>query len=574
MKSVITNAAEITVLEPIDNNFKTGGGPVSVGGCAVVATKGKPFTPHEIFGVGSSQENILGKPLPKKSPGMEGLRQLSEAAKECNWVQAVRVVNTAGYRYPSMAFVLYQECGVWKAGETYHPGDVVTHDGAQFIAAAEVVAATPPSVGPEWMSYLGPVETDAHRYNESVLVGDDGYWLVLYPIDGDTSQKRTVRIQDVDTEKQRFYMAVYDRDETGYQYLLERLLVGIGEDDKDDMGRPAYIETVFETQSTRFRADFLEGVTWEKLEPVLLALEDKKATPKEFAFKGGTMGGEPEADDWLKGVEMLRRESMPLNLMFAAGIYDQDVLARMAEIADFRHCAFFFDVPPYLPQGQALEWLKEMGLRSRHARAYYAPFAASDPWRKGKTVWGVSGAMAAAKARGNANFTKNVPGIHFSPAGEKRGYLARTGVESLFPDESLNRDTLYTDRLNPVIPMTSGGACADDDLTQHRLENYLRFGWINDVLDHIDHRFVEAARIAKFEPDGLTRDILYKLVKQILDDLVISGALVKPRDKEQDGNKEYIITIEQVEIDLWHVEWAVCITGAARRIAGQPRLIK
>ena len=63
-------------------------------------------------------------------------------------------------------------------------------------------------------------------------------------------------------------------------------------------------------------------------------------------------------------------------------------------------------------------------------------------------------------------------------------------------------------------------------------------------------------------------------MKQILDELVTSGALVKPRDPEQDGNNEYVITITQVELDLWQVEWAVCITGAARRIAGQPRLIK
>lgn len=575
MKSVITNAAEITVLEPIDNNYKTGGGPVSVGGCVVVATKGRPFVPYEIFGVGTSQEDTFGKPLPKKAYGMEGLRQLSEAAKECNWVQTVRVVNSTEYRYPSQAYLLFKERGDWAAGTLYKPGDVVTHGGQQFIAAAEHTAATPPVIGSgEWLAYTGPVEKDAHRYNEKVLVGDDGYWLVLYPIDGDASLKRTVRIEDVDTEKERFRLVIYDKDDTGYEYELENLLVGIGEDDKDDMGRPAYIETVFETQSTRFRCDFLEGTTWAELEPVLLALEHKKATPQGVSFEGGTSGGEPEIDDWLKAVELLRRESLPLNLLFAAGISDPDVLARMAEIADFRHIAFFFDVPSYLPQSGALGWLKDMGLKSRHARAYYAPFEASDPWRGGKTVWGVSGAMAAAKARGNAIFTKNVPGVHYSPAGEKRGYLSRTSVACLFPDETLNRDTLYTARLNPVIPMTSGGACADDDLTQHFLENYLRFGWINDTLDYIDQRFVEAARIAKFEPDGLTYEILYKLVKQILDELVTSGALVKPRDPEQDGNKEYIITITQVEIDLWHVEWAVCITGAARRIAGQPRLIK
>lgn len=576
MKNVITNAAEITVLSPIDNNYKTGGGPVSVGGCAVMATKGRPFFIHEITGSGSGQEDTFGKPLPKKSPGMEGLRHLSEAAKECNWVNAVRVVNQKEYRYPSLSFLFFQEKGDWDAETDYTAGDVVTSGGKSFIAMQDVAASeTLPAEGTgDWLVFNGPVEADSHKHNESVLVGDDGYFLVVYPIDGDASLRRSVRIQDVDKENHRFKLSFWDVDETGEEYELETHLVGINEDDKDDMGRPAYIETVLETQSKRFRCDFLEGMEWEELEPVLLTLEDKKATPQSFAFEGGTGGGEPEAEDWLKALELFRRESLPLNLLFAAGIQDQDLLVRMAEIADDRHIAFFFDVPAYLPQESALEWLKDMGLKSRHARAYYAPFEASDPWRGGKCVWGVSGAMAAAKARGNAIFTKNVPGVHYSPAGEKRGYLTRTGVACLFPDENLNRDTMYTARLNPVIPMTSGGACADDDMVQHFQENYLRFGWINDVLDYIDQRFVEAARVAKFEPDGLTRDVLYDLMKAIMDDLVTSGALVTPRDPSEDGDQPYIITITQVEIDLWHVEWAVCITGAARRIAGQPRLIK
>lgn len=532
MKGVITNAAEITVLQPIDQNYKTGGGPVSVGGCVVVASKGRPFSPFEVFGGSSLQEKRLGKPLPKKAAGMEGLRHLADAAQECNWVNVIRVVNAQEYRFPSLAFQMFSG------------------------------------------NNPNPVEAGTHRYNEKVLVGDDGYWMVLFPIDGDASAKRTVRIEDVDTVRRRFCIAIYDKDETEYEYLLERFLVGIGEDDVDDMGRPAYIETVFEQQSSLFRCDFFEGTTWEQLEPVLLALESTRTAPQSFAFTGGTSGGVPETQDWVQAVDMFRKESLPLNLLFAAGIQEPDVLARMVDVADERHCAFFFDVPPYLPYEQAMQWVKELGIKSRHARCYHAPFEANDPWRGGRTVWGVSGAMATAKARCNAIFTKNVPGVHYSPAGEKRGYLSRTGVKPLFPDDILNRDSYYDSRINPVIPMTSGGATPDDDLVLHYQQNYLRFGWINDVLDYIDHRFVEAASYAKFEPDGLTRAILYKLVRTILDELVTSGALVKPREPENDGYNEYTITIEQLEIDLWHVEWAVCITGAARRIAGQPRLIK
>ena len=140
MKNVITNAAEITVLEPLDNTYKTGGGPVSVGGCVILANKGRPFTVHEIFGVDTSQEDIFGTPLPKKAYGMEGLRHLSEAAKECNWVQVVRVVNQQEYRYPSLGFLMFKDCGDWDSLTDYVPGDVVSCDGKKYIAAADVAA--------------------------------------------------------------------------------------------------------------------------------------------------------------------------------------------------------------------------------------------------------------------------------------------------------------------------------------------------------------------------------------------------------------------------------------------------
>lgn len=581
MNSVITNAAQITVLEPIDYNYKTGGGPVSVGGCCVIASKGKPFTPLEVNGntdTGSNQTALFGKPLHKKAYGMEGLRHLSDASRECNWVQAVRVVNSAAYRFPSLSVLIFREQDAsWTAGASYRMGDVLDKDGARWIAAEDHTATTgnaPGAADSLWLPYTGPVEQNAHRCNESVAVGE-GYAFAVYPVDGDSSVNRSMKITRIKSTERRFTLEFWDKDSKGVDVRLGNPLeVGIDPDDKDDMGRPAYIESVLESQSEYFRCDFLEGVTWETMEPVLRALENTELRPQAFCFVGGTDGGIPELEDWMQAVDIFRNERIAMNLFFAAGCYEPDIIAAMAAVADFRHCAFFFDVPPYLNSSQALQWLSELGLKSRHARAYYAPYAANDMWRGGKTVWGVSGEMAAAKARCNAIFTKNVPGVHYSPAGVKRGYLSRTGVRQLFPEDRINRDTFVEARLNPVVPRSEGGAAADDDLALHFESNYLRFGWVNDICDYIDHRFVEAASYAKFEPDGLTRKTLTELTSAILEDLVLSGAVVEPRDEEKDGNKPYVITVEQIELDLWHVEWAFCPTGAARRIAGQPRLIR
>ena len=151
--------------------------------------------------------------------------------------------------------------------------------------------------------------------------------------------------------------------------------------------------------------------------------------------------------------------------------------------------------------------------------------------------------------------------------------MKRTGMVPLFPDDVLGRDALYTARINPIVASDNGGAVCDDALSLYYKENYERFIWVNQILNYIDHRFVQAAAAMKFEPDGLTYNINAELTTDILEDLVTSGALVTPRDPDY-GTKPYILTIEQLEIDLWQVTWEICPTGAARRIAGQPKLIR
>jgi hypothetical protein len=166
------------------------------------------------------------------------------------------------------------------------------------------------------------------------------------------------------------------------------------------------------------------------------------------------------------------------------------------------------------------------------------------------------------------------PGVHYAPAGLNRAYFSRTSMTQIFPTDVIDRDEFYDARLNPVVTYTTGDTVTDDDLTMWPKSNYLRFGWINDVLDYIDHRFEEGARQLKFEPDGLTRNGLMRMMTGICDEMVTSGALVEPRNPSVDGTAPYVVTVEQVEIDLWKVTWEVCITGAARRIVGQPKLIK
>ncbi len=580
MKSTITNAAEITILEPIDNNYKTGGGDISVGGCVVFANKGKPFKPMQVYGGTSNLEDYFGTPLPKKADGMEGLRHVNDAAQSCSYVQVVRVVGSK-YRFPSMSFLMANDTKAeWTAGNEYKKFDVVSYSEKKYVALQDNTATTDnaPTGASEsadyWFEYTDAVTHTANKYDVEVAVGS-GAFLAIWPIDGDASTNRTINFTNLDETNKRFDIVLYDVDENGERYEVETHTVGVDPDDKDDMGLSAYIETVLERDSDYLNCDYNENIDWNTLLPCLKTLITKTGTTNDFTFTGGTGGDYPETQDWKQGVNVFRNERIALNLFFAAGNYDPTVLVEMADVADERHIAFFYDVPPYLKAEEALEWDADMGLKSRHARAYYSPYSATDQWRGGKTVWGVSGAMAAAKAYCNSIVTVGTtPGVHYAPAGEKRSALTRTGMKQLFPEDVINRDNFVKARINPIVGMTSGGCCCDDDLVHQFTTNYLRFGWINDVLDYIDQNFYEGARQVKFDPDGLTKQNLTDMLTTLLETLVTSGALVAPRDTERDGTSPYKLTIEQVEIDLWKATWEVCVTGAARRIAGQPKLIK
>jgi len=574
MKNVITNAAEITILNVIDNTFKTGGGPVSVGGTVVIASKGPIGVVTQVRD--ENWQSIFGKPLTKKTYGMEGLRHLADATPYCNYVNVVRVVDAAA-KFPSLTWAFAKDTGAWEAGD-YVVGDLIDHTDTTTVlrCIADHTSSTEPAAAGtdiEWEIFTIHETADAEVYGTTLTLADSDMMSII-PIDGDPSINRTVLFANVDTDIERFDIIITDKDELGETYTIESFTVGVNPDDVDDMGRPAYVETVFEQQSDLFLCDWNEDLVWADALETLQAIEDTEGSPTSFAFVGGTNGGEPTTENWTDAWDLLRNENITINLMFAGGNYDTDVLANIAAIADNRHCASFVDTPPYLPHDQAITWLADAGIRSRHMRAYHSPFSASDQWRKGKTIWGVSGAAAAAKAIGNAIFTGSVPGIHYAPAGIKRGFLKRTGVKPLYPDDIINRDDLYDARINPVVASDSGGAVIDDDLTLHYLQNYSRFGWVNDILDYIDHRFLEAAGYAKFEPDGLTYKILYSLTKEIMEQLVTSGALVPPRNPSEDGSEPFVLTITQFEIDLWHVQWDICPTGSARRIAGQPVLIK
>ena len=619
MKSIITNAAEITVLDLIDHTDKTGGGPTAVGATVVRARKGPVNKSVQVRY--SNFEKIFGIPYPARAgQHMEGLRHVNDAAQFCSWVNVVRVV-ASDARFPSVAFKNIAEKGAWADATAYVANDVVTVADGSLICITGHTSATPaPTVaapGTTWVEYTGSAVNANHAYGSTLVVGD-GIILQAWIDDGDESANRSIEIEKIVDHKgawaatttyakndvvlfsdgneylcrrghvseaseptptavaewrlftvqdQRFKINLYDKTNAGEEYLLESYEVGIVETDRDDMGRPAFITSVLEQRSDRIRAEIGEDLTWA-------GIQDGLTAATKAPFTGGSGGGEPEAADWIAAWDIYRNEKIPAFLLFAAGNYDEVVLANAIDIAEYRHNTFFFDAPYWLDSEAAQLWLQSTGLESRQAACFHCPHSAIDEWYGGQTAWGVSGAVAAACAKGDAHFTGSTPGVHYAPAGRDRGKLERVGPKPLFPMDYINRDDFYDTRLNPVIAGDNGGLIIDDSLTIHYRQNYSRFIWVNRIANYIDYRFLEMAEVIKHEPDGITRRALNKGIEDILEEMVRSEALSKPREPDIDGDSPYVFTVVQEEIDLWVVTWSFCPTGSARRIAGQPRLIR
>lgn len=569
IKDTITNAAEITVLKTeASATLKTGGGPVSVGATVTIASKGLPFKVHQL--TADNWQETTGKPLPKKVAGMEGLRHVADAIKECNYINWIRVL-ASDAQFPSISLDVDHTLAPITAAHDY--GAALSMGASIFLQVWPVDGDPSTNRSLKIANVVNPLSAawaigTAYKVND-ILTVTGGRLICITDVTGGTAPTLAApgtkwKVYNGQYDN-RFTINFYDKDSDGDEYLLETYLVGLKTDDTDDMGRPAYIETVLEQQSNRFRCNFDEAQTFATVREALVAAG-------KIAFTGGTNGGAPTTADWNRAWDILRNDVYLIHHMFAAGNYEADVLANCADIANKRRCSFDYDVSPTLTPDQAVLWARGLGIESNQCGRQYSPYSANDPFYGGKCVWGVSGEAVAAWARGEKNFTGGTPGVHYSPAGIYRGVLSRTGLVPLH-DEQINRDDFNDARINPVVAGQNGFGVIDDALTTWYKQDYLRFKHVNNIDNYIAYRFIEAASYAKHEPDGITYRKLTRLMKEILDEMVTSGAIVTPRTPEG-GNAPYILTVKQVEIDLWSVQWDYCPTGSARRIAGQPRLIK
>lgn len=502
-----------------------------------IATKGQPF---ECLSINRNNvKSVLGKPLhPSVGIASESLRHVNDALKGGAGT-FVRVVPDDA-QFPVLKFT-------------------ETAKSAKKDADQEKTKVATRTMPTELTPSSLPFGTDVTLEAADLLA--------FYIVDGDASTNRSVEMEtaNITLYDPGFYkITVYETDSSGLETVLEEHFASLNPEATDDMGMPAYIETVLENNSKMLRA----------LVAPRLAEMPLGAIPKA-TFVGGTSGDitNISKDMYDKALLALKSTLTQYTHVLGLGIYEPDVIKSLTDIANSRRISAYFDMNPRLSYADAVDQKIDLAMGDERASFFHFPFSAMDPTYRCKAVWGISGIAFTAKAIGVAK-TSPIGGWHYTFAGEERSLITRTAVTPLPSAGEPDYEEMYRVRINKVdVSTNTGYLFIDDSLTSYPKKNYLRFEQIVSVADAVSRDTVDLARSLKHEPDGVTLDGLTKGLTRLLDGYVTSGALVPPSEPDIYGTDEYRYTIKKTDKDAWEIAIYLSVTGSGRRFMIKPILI-
>lgn len=409
------------------------------------------------------------------------------------------------------------------------------------------------------------VSTSATAFGADIALPDDGV-LSIYIDDGDKSTSRTLSLEPLADNKPGFYsLKLKVTDTMGSVTTLESYEVSLNPNAISDSSQSAYLPTVLEVNESRLRAIHALDAT----------LPDSFVGFVEQPFVGGSDGDVTKiaAKHYDAAISALENSLVEYTAILTLGIYDEAVIGKLAKLAKEVRVDAFGDIDPRLSAASALEKMSSLGLSdNENITLYYFPYSCRDPLSQAKTVvFGLSGDAFVAKAKGVA-LVPDVGGWHYSPAGVSRGSLSRQNIKPLASAGSINRELFAKAHLN-VVASIKGAIVIDDALTACTQNNQKKFQHVVSVLNSIARNYYALAMELKHSPDGITRDGLEKGLPRLLDRYVAAEALVKPSDAEN-GEAPYIVTVKKTDFDAWQIRWEVCVTGVARRLIGEPVLLR
>ncbi|MGF1905274.1 hypothetical protein [Aliivibrio salmonicida] len=514
----IDETSKVTLLyTDASNTLSVGGGNSMSFTAVVISRKGKPGVVHKLNA--DNWELALGKPFHmREGIHAEGMRHLGEAVT--GGVGSVVRVMPSNAAYPILTI------GAESGGKN---------------AVAKRTAA------------YGA---------EPVLTGDES--IAIYMIDGDNENERSITIEAASTDEYGagFYvLSLTETNKDGVVTELESHVVSLEIGAVGVNNQTAFIEDKLVAVSPRLRA-----ITDVSKLNTFTAID-------EATFEGGTSGDYSTitADDYKAAIALIKAEKVKFQAVISAGCYDDAVLKELKALADSNNVSLYYDVEPNLSFAQAVTRQVSLTMNSEFACAYHFPYLASDPYYGGQALWGLSGFVFAAKAKG-VSLKAPTGGWHYTPAGESRATISTRSNMVLHANAGECDEVAFVNaRLNKLGLNSAGQVMIDDALTTRARKDDLRFENTASVSNAIGRDFVELATTLKHSPDDDTLKGLNKGLTRIFDGYVSSGCLVPPSDPVN-GASPYTFEIKQVESDLWEVSWSISVSGSARRFVGKPKL--
>lgn len=400
---------------------------------------------------------------------------------------------------------------------------------------------------------------DAVTVGADITLQDDDC-VVIYVDDGDDSKNRTLTIEP--DEISGFWdLTLQEVDNLGVHNVLERVRFSLDPESSDAAGNAAWLPLCLEKTKSRLRA----------LVRPRASFPDTFTGLDEITFAGGYDGTLTAitTQDYMKALKALDASMVNYTAMLGLGCYDSSVLRALAQHAMECRIDMFADVRPENSPVEAMIEAQSMGLGDyANVCLYHFPYSNRDPFTDNAIVYGLSGDAFTAKARGVAQ-VPTIGGWHYSPAGYARATILRQNITPLEYADQVDREQYVAAGLNPVAASIAGQMQIDDAITTYRKRNDLQFQHVNSVLNAISRDMFDIMTVLKHEPGQTLADALQREIPILLDSYVKAGALVTPRDTSQ-GSSPYIFEIREDGFDGWHVAYAVCVVGVARRILCEP----
>lgn len=545
----VGQAAGVAVMSVnADATLTNTSGGASVFAGLVISRRGAPGKVLKVDD--TTYQSVLGSPIhPRLGAAFEPYRHVERAVKGGSGY-VVRVC-AKDMKVPGISVSVVGKAKAAKASKelsveptetTVNPGDTLSV-GVASTATTQSVTFT-------------PKETPQIKGGEKAL---------FFIKDGDASQNRTLSLTRDDEESELFTLTLKEKQTDGSIEVLESHQVSFNPEGTNDMGQPAWIPTLLESQSTRIGAVLADNA---EASAAQLIFED-------VAFEGGTDGNLSEiaAAGYLEALKVLEASEVNYTALLSLGCYDASALAAIKKLAEDVRVDMFYDLKCAQTGENAISEAKSHSFGDSHQPSrYHFPFSCRDTFTGMNVVYGISCDAFVAKAKGVA-LVPDVGGWHYAPAGISRATIDRQNIARIPNIGPIDREAFVAARINPVSVAADGSVYIDDSLTTFSKNNYLRFQHVSSLMNAIARNFYEVAQTIKHEPDGITKETLMKAMTELLDRYVAAGALVTPRDKSQ-GEDPYVVQVVQKDIDLWEVSWSVCPTGTARRIVGKPILMR